>query len=273
MRAEAGAGRRWNPAPAIKASAALHVGGALAAAAFPAAWPEIIATLAANHLVLFGAGFVPRSRILGPNLVRLPAAAAARREVALTFDDGPDPAVTPRVLDLLDARGARASFFCVGARAAAHADLVREIARRGHSVENHSARHSTGFGFYGPARLRREVEDAQATLAALVGAAPRFFRAPFGIRSPFLDPVLVRAGLRLASWTRRGYDTVAADAARVLDRLCDGLGAGDILVLHDGMATGRRADGGVVLEALPRLLDRLQAARLVPVSLPAGCME
>jgi len=271
MRAEAGAGRHWNPAPAIKASAALHFGGALAAAAFPAVWPEIIAALFANHLVLFGAGFVPRSRILGPNLVRLPEAAAARREVALTFDDGPDPAITPRVLDLLDARGATASFFCVGAQAAAHADLVREIARRGHSVENHSWGHWAGFGLYGPGRLRREVEGAQATLAALAGAAPQFFRAPFGIRSPFLDPVLARAGLRLASWSRRGFDTIAADAARVLDRLCDGLAAGDILVLHDGVATGQRANAQVVLEALPRLLDRLEAARLVPVSLPVGC--
>jgi peptidoglycan/xylan/chitin deacetylase (PgdA/CDA1 family) len=175
------------------------------------------------------------------------------------------------VLDLLDGRRAKATFFCVGERARAQADLVREIARRGHSVENHTQSHSTRFGFYGPSRLRRELEAAQATLAALAGAAPRFFRAPFGMRSPFLDPVLARCGLRLATWTRRGFDTVDADASRVLGRLCDGLGAGDILVLHDGVATGRRAGSQTVLEVLPRLLDRLDAARLVPVSLPAGC--
>jgi peptidoglycan/xylan/chitin deacetylase (PgdA/CDA1 family) len=270
MRGGDAGGRRWNPAPALKASAALHVGGAVAALAVPAAWPEIVAALAANHLLLLGAGFAPRSRLLGPNLVRLPASAAARREVALTFDDGPDPSTTGTVLDLLDAYGAKASFFCVGERAAAHADLAREIARRGHGVENHSQRHSTRFGWYGPRRLRDEIESAQATLGRLSGAAPAFFRAPFGIRSPFLDPVLAGCGLRLVSWTRRGYDAVDDDPDRVLGRLCDGLGAGDILVLHDSVATGGRANRRVVLEVLPRLLDRLAAARLVPVPLQAA---
>lgn len=271
MHHEDGLARRWTPAPALKATAALHVGGAFAAAAFPAAWPPILATLVASHLVLLGAGLAPRSRLLGPNLARLPEAAIGRREVALTFDDGPDPGTTPRVLDLLDERRVKASFFCVGERATAQSSLVREIARRGHSVENHSQRHSTRFGFYGPGRLRRELEAAQATLRQLAGTAPRFFRAPFGMRNPFLDPVLVHCGLRLVSWTRRGYDTVDSEVSRVLGRLCNGLAAGDILVLHDGVATGPWGNGRIVLEVLPRLLDRMDAARLVPVSLPAGC--
>jgi peptidoglycan/xylan/chitin deacetylase (PgdA/CDA1 family) len=261
---------RWVPAPALKATAALHVGGAIAALAVPGAWPGIVVALAANHLLLFGAGLAPRSRLLGPNIVSLPAPAVARREVALTFDDGPDLATTPRVLDLLDAHGAKASFFCVGERAAACADLVREIARRGHSVENHSHRHSTRFGWYGPTRLRREIEAAQSTIAGITGVAPAYFRAPFGMRSPFLDPALAHCGLRLVSWTRRGLDTIDADPVRVLGRLCDRLAAGDILMLHDGVATGGRTDGRVVLEVLPGLLDRLAAAALAPVSLPRG---
>ena len=85
---------------------------------------------------------------------------------------------------------------------------MREIVRRGHAVENHSQHHSTAFGWYGPARLRREIAAAQGTLAALAGRTPAFFRAPFGVRNPFVDPVLARLGLTYVSWTRRGYDTV-----------------------------------------------------------------
>ncbi len=261
----------WRPAPALVASAAVHAAGLAALVAMPASWPWVAATLAANHGALAGAGLVPRSRLLGPNLVRLPDAAARRGEIALTFDDGPDPDTTPRVLDMLDQHGARGTFFCVGRDAARHPALLHEIVARGHAVENHTAHHSTAFGWYGPARLRTEIETAQHMLAALAGRAPRFFRAPFGMRSPLLDPVLARLGLRLVSWSRRGYDTTDPDATRVLGRLVKGLAAGDILVLHDGHATGRRREAPTVLQALPDLLARVRDAGLQPVTLAAAC--
>jgi peptidoglycan/xylan/chitin deacetylase (PgdA/CDA1 family) len=261
------ASSRWRPAPALVASAGLHAVALGTLVVSPASWPAVAAAMVANHAVLAGAGLAPRSRLLGPNLVRLPDAAVHRREVALTFDDGPDAEVTPRVLDLLDADGARATFFCVGRQAARHAALVREIAARGHAVENHTEHHATAFGWYGPARLRAEISAAQATLAALAGRPPAFFRAPFGMRSPLLDPALAHLGLRLVSWTRRGYDTRDGDAARVQARLTRGLAAGDILVLHDGVATGRRLARSTALQVLPGLLERLRGAALRAVTL------
>jgi peptidoglycan/xylan/chitin deacetylase (PgdA/CDA1 family) len=263
----------WRPAPALVASAGLHAVGAAALALAPSSWPAVALGLAANHAVLAGAGLMPRSRLLGPNLTRLPAAAARRGEIALTFDDGPDPEVTPRVLDLLDAAGARATFFCVGTRAARHAALVRGIVARGHAVENHTERHSTAFGWYGPGRLRAEIGAAQRTLGTLTGRMPRYFRAPFGMRSPLLDPALAHLGLRLVSWTRRGYDTADADAARVLARLARGLAAGDILVLHDGVATGRQAARPTALDVLPGLLARTRDAGLRAVTLQEALDE
>jgi len=265
------AARPWRPAAALKASALLHAGGVVALAAAPEAWGAVLAAIAANHAVLFGASLAPRSRLLGPNLTRLPDAAARRGEIAITFDDGPDPEITPRVLDALDRAGARGTFFCVGSRAQAHPCLVREVVRRGHAVENHSQDHSTAFGWYGPDRLRREIAAAQGTLAALAGRAPAFFRAPFGVRSPFLDPVLARLGLAYVSWTRRGYDTVDGDAARVARRLAVRLEAGDVLVLHDGIATGAARAQPAVLEVLPRLLELAASRGLNPVTLGAAC--
>ena len=120
--------------PLLKASGALHLGAAAAVVAAPAAWPWALGAVALNHALVAATGLWPRSTWLGPNLLRLPDAAAARREIALTIDDGPDPEVTPAVLDLLDAAGARATFFCIAAQAEAHPQLCREIVRRGHSV-------------------------------------------------------------------------------------------------------------------------------------------
>jgi peptidoglycan/xylan/chitin deacetylase (PgdA/CDA1 family) len=227
-----------------------------------------LAAVAANHGFMGALGLWPRSTWLGPNFTRLPQAAAARGEIALTFDDGPDPEVTPRVLDLLEAHGARATFFCIAERAVAAPELAREIVRRGHLVENHSRAHRATFPMLGLGGIRREIAAAQASLGDITGHAPRFFRPPAGLRNPLLDPVLHELGLRLVSWTRRGYDTNRPDAAGVADRLLRGLAAGDILLLHDGHAARTPAGRPGVLEVLPALLQRLEAAALRPVTLP-----
>jgi peptidoglycan/xylan/chitin deacetylase (PgdA/CDA1 family) len=254
-------------------SFALHAAAAAAVLLAPAAWPLAVGALLANHAVLTVAGLLPRSRLLGPNLTRLPAAAAARGELALTIDDGPDPQVTPQVLDLLDAAGAHATFFCIGQRAAAHPELIRLIVARGHTVENHSEHHWKRFSTLGYTRMHAEVRAAQRSLGALAGRTPCFFRAPAGLRNPFLDPVLARLGLRLAAWTRRAYDTRNGNPDQVLARLCDGLAAGDILLLHDGNAA-RGPDGTpVILAVLPPLLARIRAAGLTPVTLASACRQ
>lgn len=257
----------WKPAPALKASLALHGAAALGTLALPAAWPWALGAVAANHAVLTLAGLLPRSALLGPNLTRLPDAAAARREIALTLDDGPDPDVTPRVLDLLDAAGVRASFFCIGRRARKNPILCREIVARGHRVENHGDSHSWAFAAFGPGRMKADIAAAQATLSDITGQAPRFFRPTAGLRNPFLDPVLAALDLRLATWSRRGYDTREGRPDVVLERLTRGLGAGDILLLHDGHAARTPACLPVILAVLPPLLRALAEQGLKPVTL------
>ena len=259
-----GPARPWRPGIAVRLTTLIHLAALIALLFRPAWWPWIVAALVANHLALGLIGIWPRSRLLGDNMLRLPDAAARRGEIALTFDDGPHPEVTPKVLDILDRYGAKASFFCVGEKAAAYPDIVKEIVRRGHAIENHSMRHSGFFGFYGPTALRREIGAAQSVLGGIAGRPPRFFRAPMGIRNPMLDPVVAQMGLHYISWTRRGFDTVARDSAVVLKRLIDGLAAGDILLLHDRPTVHGEP---VVLTVLPALLEKLSAAGLKPVSL------
>ncbi len=259
--------RRWPAPPFITARVALHAVAGGTALAVPGAWPWALAAVAANQTAITAAGLLPRAALLGPNVTRLPAAAAARGALALTIDDGPDPEVTPRVLEALAGLDVRATFFSVAEHAAAHPRLVREIVAQGHSVQNHSHGHRHHFALLGPQGMRDEVARAQGVLGDLTGTAPHAFRAPAGLRNPFLDPALHALGLHLVSWTRRGYDTREADPAKVLARLTRGLTAGDILLLHDGHAR-RAADGrAVVLQVLPALLQRCRDAGLTPVTL------
>jgi peptidoglycan/xylan/chitin deacetylase (PgdA/CDA1 family) len=270
---ELGTGRQpraWFPAPALQATAALHLGGAVGLALGHPEWRWIAGTLVANHGLLFAATMAPRSRILGPNVVRLPKDSAGRREVALTFDDGPDPEVTPRVLDQLDRHGAVGSFFCIGAHVARHPKLAREIVARGHAVESHSYRHALGFAGWGPRRLEREVEESQRAIEDATGVTPVFFRSPYGTRSPMLDRVLARAGLSYVSWQRRGFDAVDPSPERVLRRLTRRLEPRDVLLLHDGVSGRRLTARPTVLDVLPRLLRFISAQGFRPVSLRAA---
>jgi peptidoglycan/xylan/chitin deacetylase (PgdA/CDA1 family) len=258
----------WRPSPLLVASAAVHLGAAAALIARPRAWPWTLSALLANHVVLAAAGLWPRSQLLGANWTRLPERGnLAPRGVAITIDDGPDPEVTPRVLEQLEGYEARASFFCIGERVLRYPDLAQEIVRRGHVIENHSQRHRHNFSLLGPGAMSSEVSQAQESIYRVTGSSPQFFRAPAGLRNPFLDPVLTRLKLRLASWTRRGFDTVSADAEAVFRRLANPLQAGDILLLHDGHAARTRGGQAVILDVLPRLLDALRARGLKSVTL------
>ncbi|PRG00826.1 polysaccharide deacetylase family protein [Burkholderia ambifaria] len=260
--------RRWKPTPLIAGTAALHAGALAAVVAQPAAWPWAAGGVVASHLALTAAGLWPRSALLGPNWTRLPAGAG--RRIALTIDDGPDPDVTPRVLDLLDRYDARATFFCIGDLARRHPQWIEAIVARGHAVENHSQRHRHTFSLSGPAALRREIAAAQQTLTEIAGTRPRFFRAPAGLRNPFLEPVLCELGLQLASWTRRGFDTREHDADTVTRRLLNGLAPQDILLVHDGHAARDARGEPVVLDVLPALLRAAAEARLQWTTLRAA---
>jgi peptidoglycan-N-acetylglucosamine deacetylase len=256
----------WKFSPALQASAALHI-GAVAAWSSGAPWPWVLGAVAANHAVLTAAGLWPRSTLLGANMLTLSARAQQARQIALTIDDGPDPHVTPAVLDILDAFKVTASFFCVGKAVEEHPQLARDIVRRGHSIENHSYAHRHHFSLMGVVSLRSQITHAQDVIAQITGRAPQFFRAPAGLRSPLLDPVLQSLNLKLVTWTRRGLDTITSDPSVVLRRLENRLTPGDILLLHDGNCALTAQGQPVVLSVLPQLLSNMQRLNISAVSL------
>jgi peptidoglycan-N-acetylglucosamine deacetylase len=249
----------------LRLTLGVHAAALAVVAATPERWTWALAALVLNHSVITAAAVRPRSRLLGPNLASLPSAEPA---VALTFDDGPDPEVTPRVLDILERHRAKATFFCIGNRVERFPQVAAAIVERGHAIANHSHSHPNLFAFYGPRAVAREVNRAQQAIGSATGTRALFFRAPVGIRGPWLEPCLAREGLSLVSWSRRGFDTVSRDPAAVASRLTRGLKHGEILLMHDGSSAGDFARRPVVLEALPRVLDALAARALQVRPLP-----
>lgn len=214
-------------------------------------WRIGLPLLLLSHLPFVAATLLPRARLYAPVLSRLPLAGHA---VWLTIDDGPSDDTLP-ILDLLDAHGARATFFLVGARAAARPELVAEIARRGHGIGNHSHTHPQAwFWALGPGRMAREVGDAQRTLTELTGTPPRWFRSVVGMTNPFVAAPLKRHGLARVAWNARGFDAVRADPARVAADIERDLAPGAIILMHEGAPHGRS------VEMIEAVLQRLRAS-------------
>jgi peptidoglycan/xylan/chitin deacetylase (PgdA/CDA1 family) len=197
--------------------------------------------------------FHPRNRWLVDNRSRV--ACSDRPSVALTFDDGPDPATTPRVLDILREKQVRATFFAVGKCAARHPELVRRALAEGHLVENHTWSHPSLFCFLMPGRLRAEIEKCTETLRGISGRKPRYFRSPVGLRHALLRPYLRRAGLEYISWQIRTRDTLNLKSGELTGRILNKVMPGDIVLLHDHRAGGV----DVLLGVLPRVIDELRA--------------
>src|SRR6185369_7223826 len=204
-------------------SAALFVGLAAPGTAL-ALWlaPDV---LLAYHV------FVPRAQGLVPMQRRF---ATTRREIWLTIDDGPDPEDTPRILELLAAHGAHATFFVIGERAARHPELIRAIVDAGHEVAHHTHTHPHGtFWCASPARVERELDTALATLRA-AGVRPTRFRPPAGIKNLWLASALRARELACIGWSARGLERRRGDAEAVAVRVTRNLAPGAILLLHEG---------------------------------------
>ncbi|MDI1308690.1 MAG: polysaccharide deacetylase family protein [Methylotenera sp.] len=257
----------WHSPVLIKLSITLHLLLLVALLITPNLWKWILAIFVFNHLLIAAVGLWPRSNWLGPNWTQLPSTAASRNEIALTIDDGPEPLVTPQVLDILDHYHAKATFFCIGKNVTKYPELSREILRRGHKIENHSQQHRHYFSLLGLKGFTREIEAAQKTLFDVTGSRPQFFRAPAGLRNPFLEPALNRLGLKLASWTVRGFDTTVRDAEKVSKKLLSGLRPGAILLLHDGNAAITKLNIPIILTVLPTLLEEAKKKNLHWVTL------
>jgi peptidoglycan/xylan/chitin deacetylase (PgdA/CDA1 family) len=217
--------------------------------------PLAVVVVVGTHWFFFFASLCPNSRLCVPVVTRF---GTREHEVWLTFDDGPHPQETPRVLALLAQHRARATFFLIGREAEKNPGLVREILAAGHAVANHTYTHQSAlFWAYPPSRFAREIDRCADVLAAGAGAPPRFFRGPVGWHPPLLYQVLCRRELQPVGWTARGLDRLDRNPGRAARRLLRHLRPGAIFMLHPECRDRRGENTGLAaLEIVLREIDR-----------------
>ena len=177
-------------------------------------------------------------------------------EVALTFDDGLNGDTTREIATILEAHGVRGTFFIVGDSLAAQAPLARDLRDRGHLLANHSQTHPS------PSMTDvryDEVQRAQATFQQTIGACPRLFRAPYGVRTPFINAAVHRAGMTMVGWDVSGHDWAAQDPAALTTRVLEEARPGSIILLHDGAEGRTEIDRSSTIRALPAIIDGLKS--------------
>ena len=222
-----------------------------------------VAAVAAG-LVAYGAVH-PRSQLFGPTI----RYAASPKQLAITFDDGPNPAITPRLLDLLERHEARATFFLIGKFVRENGGLVREIAARGHAIGNHTETHPNLF-WLGAARLREELARCQEAISSATGQAPAMMRPPYGIRNPLVASAARAAGIgSVVMWTLIPGDWLPKPSEWLIERMrpvaaraeqarrgAPAQPGGDILCLHDGDHSRPNGDRERTLASLEYWLPR-----------------
>ncbi|HET8551106.1 MAG TPA: polysaccharide deacetylase family protein [Gammaproteobacteria bacterium] len=213
-------------------SLAYIVVAAFGIAAF--AWPPVAlgaVALALTALVADGIAR-PGSSLFYPTVRHGPRGG---RRVALTFDDGPDPATTPAVLDALAETRAKATFFVIGKALAAQPELAQRIAAAGHALGNHSWRHSRWQNFRGAQSHLDEIDRCQKAVCAVAGAGqPILYRPPVGLKSGGLARAAWRRNVKIVAWSLHSRDTRLADPESIARRVLSRVRGGDIILLHDG---------------------------------------
>lgn len=198
---------------------------------WPHSWLAAIGVLALSHALVLWPTLRPNSQWLGPVITSFDSTS---NEVWLTIDDGPTND-TQALIDALDERGAKATFFVKGSLASQRPDLVRLMLARGHAVANHSQTHpSATFWCLLPSAIASQIDECSAALQTITGQLPSLFRAPVGMKNPFVHPILNRRGLTLIGWSVRGFDSFGDDVERVVRRIVPRAGAGSIIVMHQG---------------------------------------
>jgi peptidoglycan/xylan/chitin deacetylase (PgdA/CDA1 family) len=225
--------------------------------------PAVLAIPLLGGICTWGACH-PCSQLFGPAR----RTTGCDRTLALTFDDGPNPAVTPKLLDVLDRYDARATFFLIGRHVRACPALAAEIAARGHAIGNHTDTHANLLWLSG-AQVRDELLRCSAAIRTATGQRPTMMRPPYGYRTPHVHAAARQAGLGpLILWSRSARDWNPQPAAQVIQRL-QAVRSGDIVLLHDGFHGALGAHRQHTVDALEYWLPRWKALGLDLI--PVGC--
>lgn len=210
--------------------------------------------------------FYRNSVFFGPVMGRLPT---SKRELALTFDDGPNPDATPRILDVLGELGVRATFFILGRHAEQWPELVHRVEAEGHQLGNHGYFHRK-LHLKSPFYVKRDLRLGKRAIERAGARPPKFFRAPHGYRNPWVSAIASSLGERTIGWSLGVWDSDRPGVQEIVKRTMDGVEPGSIVLLHDGDGYNPGGDRTQTAEALPEIISGLRQRGYTFATLPAS---
>lgn len=187
------------------------------------------------------------------------------KAIALTFDDGPDPDSTPRILETLRENNLKATFFVIGKKAAEYPDLLRRIVDEGHTLGNHTYSHHNLIAFFSRKKLRADIQRCNDIIRDSTGRVPVLFRPPFGVTNPRYAAVLKDMQMQSIGWSVRSLDTRAQNKYQLIQKVISKLKPRDIVLLHDHLPLtadtlpdliGHFREMGIKIEPLPQLIGK-----------------
>ena len=210
------------------------------------------------------AAYAPRSQLYGRTYL---GAGRGSRQLALTYDDGPNDPHTLRLLEVLSGHGVKATFFMIGRFVAERPEIAREVARAGHAIGNHTFNHPNLI-FCSAARVRGELERCRKILTDTVGEHSALWRPPFGARLPHVLGISRKLGLDPVMWTVSSNDWKIRTADAIEQRVTQHIRGGDVILMHDGAHVSMGADRAATVEATDRLIRRYKDQGYEFVSVP-----
>ena len=226
-----------------------------------------LALTAVSTAAAVSAGYqsmAPTGQWYGRTFTGLPANS---RQIALTYDDGPNDPHTLRLLEVLARHGAYVTFFLIGHYVQQHPEIAREVVAAGHVVGNHTSTHPLLI-FKSESEIRKELSECRATLQQAIGEPSKLFRPPFGGRRPAVLRVARELGLEPVMWNVTGYDWNAPSATAIERRVAKQMRGGDVILLHDGSHKQMGADRSRTVIATDHLITRYKAEGYEFVTVP-----
>ncbi|MFD2919054.1 polysaccharide deacetylase family protein [Terrimonas rubra] len=211
-------------------------------------WPLLAAILVIGSTVLFYGSYYINS---GFYVKVVSSAETDKKQIAISFDDGPSPDFTPRVLAILQEKNVPAAFFCIGRQVELYPRILQQVHEQGHIIGNHSYSHGKLFDLLGTEKMYHDLQQMNAVTRQAIGVTPLLFRPPYGVTNPNLAKAIKRSGFVTVGWNIRSLDTITGDADKLLQRVLKQVKPGAVVLFHDTCA--------VTVTMLPVFIDTLKA--------------
>ena len=173
-----------------------------------------------------------------------------KKEIAISFDDGPAENYTAQILEILKAQEVKATFFCIGNRIAGNEAVLKQVHADGHIIGNHSYSHHFWFDMYSAKKMQEDLQQMDAEMQRVMGLKPKLFRPPYGVTNPNLAKAIKNGGYTAVGWSVRSMDTVIKDGKKLLDKTNDGIKPGAVFLFHDTSKT--------TLDVLPQFIQEVK---------------